>query len=104
MRDGYERHQFPLIPRISCLQASLLVGVLAVTGCGSSAHKQAIADYCSQARINHTTALNTETLLGQPDSTVTHDGTLYLAYGGVTFYYNDFGDLSADKLAGSKGC
>lgn len=90
--------------RRSCQLAGVLLLVLAAAGCGSSSHKQAIADYCSQARVDHTTALNTETLLGQPDSTVRHAGTLYLAYGSVTFYYNDFGDLSASPLAGSKGC
>lgn len=81
-----------------------LVCILAVAGCGSSAHKKAVADYCSQARVDHTTALNTQTVLGHPDSSITHDGTLYLDYGGVTFYYDDVGDLSADMLAGSKGC
>lgn len=90
--------------RRSCQLVSVLLLMLVAAGCGSSAHKQAIADYCSQARVNHTTALNTETLLGQPDSTVRHDGTLYLAYGDVTFYYDDYGDLSASTLAGSEGC
>jgi hypothetical protein len=65
---------------------------------------KAVAAYCKTIQVGHTTELNTTLTLGQPDSTVTHDGTIYLAYGSVTFFYDDLGTQDASTLAGQTGC
>lgn len=81
-----------------------LVALISIYSAIPKGPSKSVAAYCKTVQVGHTTALNTTLTLGNPDSTVTHDGTLYLAYGSVTFYYDDLGSQDADILAGAKGC
>jgi hypothetical protein len=60
--------------------------------------------YCATTQIGHTTMLNTTMTLGQPDSTVTHDGFRYLGYGKVTFSYVWTGYQDSSVRAAESGC
>jgi hypothetical protein len=88
---------------LSVIGIVLLLFVIGKVATGRESHKAAA--YCATTQVGHTTALNTEQALGSPDSKVTHQGTLYLAYGSVTFYYDDpDGYLDDAVLAGTQGC
>lgn len=87
--------------------AVAVVAALAVWSLVGPRHSRpGVAGYCATVRAGFTTALNTETRLGPPDSRYRHtiDGqpTLFLTYGTTTLAYRWTGELDSSTYV--TGC
>lgn len=76
----------------------LLVGWISDRNSNSKADKATVT-YCASVQAGHTTALNTETVLGTPDQKTIHTvaglPSLFLRYGDKTLGYSWTGELDS---------